>query len=157
MLRFVAAGGLLGCVIGGAVGFQYRGVEKNTPTDLQSRSTTDLESSLEKLKSLSSPAGREVCSSLHSLLLQVSSAVDCIAASENKETTREMIQLVQQGCTRTGIARQHLDKLFTLERNRSGSLDEFSIYRSIIESELDGYSSSLNNFLTKNLLNMTKE
>ena len=153
MLRFVAAGGLLGCVIGGAVGFQYRGVEKNTPVE----STTDLESSLEKLKSLSSPAGREVCSSLHSLLLQVSSAVDCIAASENKETTREMIQLVQQGCTRTGIARQHLDKLFTLERNRSGSLDEFSIYRSIIESELDGYSSSLNNFLTKNLLNMTKE
>lgn len=145
MIKFISIGGAVGCVVGGIVSKFYV-TESTKPIEINNSA---IGSSLEKLEGLSSKEGRAVCEELSKSIAQICVTVDLIR--EKQIPDKKTIGAVQLACTRTGRAHQLLEKLYCLERNRNGSLEEFTIYRTTLDEELNGIGSELNNYLTNNI------
>jgi hypothetical protein len=168
MFQYAAFGAMVGGAVGGMVGKarQTTAVLSKTtrPNTADQKSTAketffeatkipeSVSSSIEKLEGMSTRPGRDVCKSLLGLMRQIYFATEFVEA-DNGEEIREKIKTAQTTLSRLGTARQLLDKLFTLERERHGQSDEFTIYRTNITEEMNAVISSTNNFLTKNMLN----
>ena len=155
----VAGGCIIGGICGGVVGYLLQGQglptearrteapgRLQTPTALSS----DLKNNLEKMRNLSSPQGIKICDTIMDLCEQISVAANL--ATHHTEFDPSVRLLVSRTCGRLSSARQLLDKLFTVERSRAGSLEEFSIYKSTVQAEIDALGSCLNNYITKHLL-----
>lgn len=106
--------------------------------------------SIEKLESLCTREGRDVCTSLKKLYSQIYFSVNFIE-SENAVGVREKTRTAQTTITRLGLARQMLDKLYTVERERYGNSDEFLIYKTNVTEEMNTVISKMNNYITKNM------
>ena len=116
----------------------------------------DLSSNLNKIYSLSSTAGKTIVSAIIDICRQIAVAASLVSAdndgADGPESNPELKLIVQRTCTKLSEARLLLDKLYTIERSRAGMLEEFMIYKSTVQSELDGFGSCFNNYLTKHIL-----
>lgn len=116
----------------------------------------DLSSNLNKIYSLSSTAGKTIVSAIIDICRQIAVAASLVSAdndgADGPESNPELKLIVQRTCTKLSEARLLLDKLYTIERSRAGMLEEFMIYKSTVQSELDGFGSCFNNYLTKHIM-----
>jgi len=155
----VAGGCIIGGICGGVVGYLLQG--QGLPTEARSTEapgrlqtptalSSDLKNNLEKMRKLSSPQGIKICDTIMDLCEQISVAANL--ATHHTEFDPSVRLIVSRTCSRLSSARQLLDKLYTVERSRAGSLEEFSIYKSTVQAELDALGSCLNNYITKHLL-----
>ena len=156
----------VGALIGGAVGGFYGKMKipgsggKDAPEKTQGADAVaavadvaipeSITGSLEKLESLCTREGRDVCTSLRKLYSQIYFSVNFIE-SQNGVGVREKTRTAQTTITRLGLARQMLDKLYTVERERYGNSDEFLIYKTNITEEMNTVISTMNNYITKNI------
>lgn len=161
----VAGGCIIGGICGGVVGYLLQGrvptealgrVPTEASKDVQGRHQTpsalssDLKNNLEKMRNLSSPQGVKICNTITDLCEQISVAANL--ATHHTEFDPSVRLIVNRTCGRLSSARQLLDKLYTVERSRAGSLEEFSIYKNTVQAEIDALGSCLNNYITKHLL-----
>jgi len=155
----VAGGCIIGGICGGVVGYLLQG--QGLPTEARSTEapgrlqtptalSSDLKNNLEKMRKLSSPQGIKICDTIMDLCEQISVAANL--ATHHTEFDPSVRLIVSRTCSKLSSARQLLDKLYTVERSRAGSLEEFSIYKSTVQAELDALGSCLNNYITKHLL-----
>ena len=167
-----------GCVLGGALGNiigkmfqpqqpkpqQPKPQQQPHPQQQQPMPQPDIEleapplpeeiaNNMEKICLLSSPQGRAICASFLEICREIS-VVSTIIAYESDESNPELKKMVTRGCSKLAEARLLLDKLCTVERLRAGKLEEFVIYRTTVQSELDGIGSSFNNYLTKHIMDV---
>jgi hypothetical protein len=163
MLKFGALGAAVGGVLGTVFGYRQSCASSELETDSLSADSSlfvgkevspNLRSTLEKLASLCSPQGREIVTSITSIMNQISAAVEISSRESDSKNISDNIRMVQLACTRAGRGQVLLERLFDVEKSRFGNSDEFKTYRGTIEIELKDYSSALNNFLTKNLLKL---
>ena len=113
----------------------------------------DIANNLEKITQLSSPQGRAICRAIGELCREIAVVANLIPY-ETEESSQEFKQIVHRSCSRLAEARLLLDKLYTVERQRAGMLEEFTIYKTTLQGELDGIGSSFNNYLTKHIMSV---
>lgn len=160
MLKFGAIGAAVGGVLGTVFGYRQSCASPEPEAGSLSVGSVGKEvsqnllSTLEKLASLCSPPGREIVTSITTLMNQISAAVEISSRESDPKDISDNIRMVQLACTRAGRGQVLLERLFDVEKSRFGNSDEFKTYRGTIEIELKDYSSALNNYLTKNLLKL---
>lgn len=167
MFAYASVGALIGGAVGGIFGKLKPPGSLVTPGSLNAQGQKQgadaapavvadvpipesIAGSIEKLESLCTREGRDVCTSLKKLYSQIYFSVNFIE-SENAVGVREKTRTAQTTITRLGLARQLLDKLYTVERERYGNSDEFLIYKTNIAEEMNTVISKMNNYITKNI------
>lgn len=158
MLKFGAIGAAVGGVLGTVIGYRQSCAspesEAGNSVAIGKEISPNLRSTLEKLASLCSSQGREIITSITTIMNQISAAVEISSRESDQKDIPDNIKMVQLACTRAGRGQVLLERLFDVEKNRFGNSEEFKTYRGTIEIELKDYSSALNNYLTKNLLKL---
>jgi len=125
-----------------------------TPADLTAPELPpDIANNLEKITQLSSPQGRAICRAIAELCREIAVVANLIPY-ETEESSPEFKKIVHRSCSRLAEARLLLDKLYTVERQRAGMLEEFTIYKTTLQGELDGIGSSFNNYMTKHIMSV---